>query len=146
MSDRSLSRTAFPDYMLDEIGYYVYRLVDPRNDATFYVGKGVGNRIFQHVAEAVMSSERISLKLDRIREIEAANLKVRHVVHRHGLTKKEAFEVEASLIDAYQLVGGEDVLTNLLGGHHSIARGAMGVDDLVAVHAADTAEIQMCCS
>jgi len=26
----------------DKIGYYVYRLIDPRNGQTFYVGKGVG--------------------------------------------------------------------------------------------------------
>lgn len=129
--------------MLHKIGYYVYRLVDPRTDATFYVGKGVGNRIFQHVAEAIKSSERVSLKLDRIREIEAANLKVKYVVHRHGLTEEEAFEVEASLIDAYQLAGGGDVLTNLQGGHHSFARGSMGVDDLVAVHAAEIADIEI---
>ena len=32
--------------------YYVYALVDPRTDQIFYVGKGVGNRFFQHIAEA----------------------------------------------------------------------------------------------
>lgn len=32
--------------------YYVYALVDPRTDQIFYVGKGVGNRVFQHIAEA----------------------------------------------------------------------------------------------
>ncbi len=28
--------------------YYVYCLVDPRNNQTFYIGKGKGNRIFAH--------------------------------------------------------------------------------------------------
>lgn len=32
-----------------QLNYYVYRLIDPRNGQTFYVGKGRGNRIFQHV-------------------------------------------------------------------------------------------------
>ena len=29
--------------------YYVYRLVDPRNKKTIYVGKGCGDRMLQHV-------------------------------------------------------------------------------------------------
>ena len=32
----------------EKIGNYVYRLIDPRNGETFYVGKGKGNRIFSH--------------------------------------------------------------------------------------------------
>lgn len=28
--------------------WYVYELVDPRNDKVFYVGKGCGNRMYQH--------------------------------------------------------------------------------------------------
>ena len=36
----------FPSEVIKELGYYVYRLIDPRNGETFYVGKGKGNRIF----------------------------------------------------------------------------------------------------
>ena len=36
----------------DSRKYYVYRLVDPRTLQTFYVGKGCGNRVFQHVKDA----------------------------------------------------------------------------------------------
>jgi len=32
-----------------EIGYYVYRLIDPRNGNVFYVGKGKGNQVFNHI-------------------------------------------------------------------------------------------------
>ena len=28
--------------------HYVYRLVDPRNNETFYVGEGYGDRVFAH--------------------------------------------------------------------------------------------------
>jgi hypothetical protein len=141
MSQRSLSRKAFPDYIIEKIGYYVYRLEDPRNGKTFYVGKGVGNRVFQHVAEAVKDSERVTLKLDRIRDIEADNVRVRHVIHRHGLTEKEAYEVEASLIDAYNVQ--DDGLTNIQGGYQNGERGQMGVDDVIALHLAEPIEIQI---
>lgn len=38
----------FSNEAISKMGYYVYRLVDPRNGQTFYVGKGKGNRIFAH--------------------------------------------------------------------------------------------------
>jgi hypothetical protein len=87
MSEASLVRTSFPESVIENIGFYVYRLIDPRDGRTFYVGKGNGNRIFQHVAEAVGLPDRSSLKLDRIREIERSGQSVRYIIHRHGLTE-----------------------------------------------------------
>ena len=45
--------TDFTTDVIEKIGYYVYRLIDPRNGNTFYIGKGKGNRIFQHVKGAI---------------------------------------------------------------------------------------------
>ena len=39
----------FPSDVCDKLGNYVYRLIDPRNGETFYVGKGKGNRVFSHI-------------------------------------------------------------------------------------------------
>lgn len=117
----------------DAIGVYVYRLVDPRNGETFYVGQGQGNRIFVHargvivaapqlahgVEEEPTDGDRQSLKLRRIQEIRNSGLQVLHIVHRHGLTAEAANEVEAALIDAYP------GLTNIQGGIGSGARGTM---------------------
>jgi uncharacterized protein len=128
-----------PEYMHDQVGYYVYGLIDPRDGKPFYIGKGLGNRLFQHANEALTSRDRSTLKLDRIREIKHQALEVQHVIYRHGLTEKEAFEVEASLIDAYGL--GRDALselTNVAGGHHGY-RGMMSVDDLIARYTLDEA-------
>ena len=49
----------------EALGYYVYALVDPRDRKIFYIGKGKGNRIFQH-AEAALVENTSDLKLDTI--------------------------------------------------------------------------------
>ena len=45
--------THFSPEVCEKIEYYVYRLIDPRNGQTFYVGKGKGNRVFAHVHDAL---------------------------------------------------------------------------------------------
>ena len=42
----------FTEDMSRNLGHYVYRLIDPRNGRTFYIGKGQGNRVFAHVLAA----------------------------------------------------------------------------------------------
>lgn len=113
--------------------YYVYRLVDPRNLQTFYIGKGCGDRVFQHANGVVkkialgLDEEIISLKEKLIKEIISAGKKVLPIIHRRGLTQKEALEVEAALIDAYP------GLTNVQRGY-GIDRGVITVDDFCAMY------------
>ncbi|MDQ2841048.1 MAG: hypothetical protein M3Y72_08425 [Acidobacteriota bacterium] len=137
VSDKSLDRTAFPQSVLEHIGSYVYRLVDPRNGQTFYVGKGTGNRLFEHVAEAASLPDRASLKMDRIREIEASGDRVRYVIHRHGLSDDVALIVESTLIDAYQ------DLSNAQVGHGAHSRGSMTVGELIGMYDRGVAEIDV---
>ena len=81
--------------------YYVYRLIDPRDGQAFYVGKGKGNRVFDHASQQMeisnapdVDEDETSLKLRTIGEIRAAGLEVLHIVHRHGMDDKTSFEVE----------------------------------------------------
>ena len=88
--------TKFSDETAERLGYYVYRLIDSRNGQTFYVGKGKGNRVFEHIKCALKeNASKENLKYKIIKEIKAAGLDVLHVIHRHGLTEKEAFLVES---------------------------------------------------
>lgn len=61
----------FSEEVCERLGNYVYRLIDPRNGETFYVGKGRNNRVFDH-AEGLPEileddSQTLGSKLDRIR-------------------------------------------------------------------------------
>ncbi len=108
--------------------YYVYRLIDPRNYETFYVGKGCGNRVFQHANNEkfkVKKSEEddVSLKKQQIQEILSEGKEVVAIIHRWNLTEDEAFEVEAALIDCYP------ALTNEQAGHGS-DYGVISAEDL----------------
>jgi hypothetical protein len=117
--------TWFSKEVTAQLKFYVYRLIDPRNGVTFYVGKGKGNRVFAHVAGALDNfngedystedDDESSDKIKLIRQIHADGLQVIHVIQRWGMTEDQAFEVEGALIDAYM----NDELSNIQSGHHA---------------------------
>lgn len=107
--------------------YYVYGLIDPRNDSVFYIGKGTGNRVFQHVAESGKNPDSEKMKLQRIKEIETSNVCVKHVLINWGLSESEAFAAEASLINLIKYISPE-ALTNIVSGHHS--SGCLTVEEI----------------
>jgi len=147
--------TNFSEETKKGINYYVYRLVDPMTGQTFYVGKGHGDRVFDHikaaadfydthinefnlkkddgnhakdkdpVAELADLKKRDPAKLKMIKEIESKGLEVIHIIQRYGLTEREAFEIEAAFIDFF----GLDLLTNEQKGRDS-DRGMIWTDAL----------------
>lgn len=114
----------FSDLVKRTLNYYVYALIDPRNDEVFYIGKGHGDRVFQHEEEA--KSEIESHKHERISDIHNAGFSVKKVIVLHNLTEELAFAAEASLINFMQYTA-PDQLTNLVSGHH--AEKAMTVEE-----------------
>jgi len=129
----------FPPEVIEELNYYVYRLIDPRNGDTFYIGKGQGNRVFQHLKCLISNEEEdqiLDLKFKRIREIKNSGLEVLHIIHRHGLDSSTAFHVEAALIDAFPGT------TNISGGHYSNEIGPMNAFEILTRYKAETAELQ----
>ena len=126
----------FSDYVSRQLGTYVYRLIDPRNGETFYVGKGKGNRLFAHAAgqqDPLGNEGAQEAKIKRIREILNAGFTVSHVIHRHGLDDATALEVEAALMDAYPGI------TNVQGGQGSAARGVMHAKEAIRLYEAKEA-------
>lgn len=105
---------SFTPEVCRELNYYVYRLVDPRNGRTFYVGKGKNNRVFAHAACALdryadadydpLTDDDENLKYRTIREIKNAGLEVIYIIQRYGMTEHDALVAESVLIDAYALL------------------------------------------
>ena len=119
-----------------QLDYYVYRLIDPRNGETFYIGKGKGNRVFAHASGDIAEEDEVSEKLRRVRDIRVSGFDVAHVIHRHGLDNKTAYEVEAALMDAYPGVA------NIAGGHYSSERGAMHANEIIQEYGAQIADFR----
>lgn len=104
------------------------------------MGKGIGNRVFNHLFEAVSNPQGTD-KLDRIRAIRSRGQAVECIIHRHGLTEKEAFEVESALIDFIGLTE----LTNAVSGHYAMERGQMSIKEVIAMYDAEPIQIAEPC-
>lgn len=96
--------------------YYVYLLMDPKDDSVFYIGKGTGKRAEAHMREA-RESDSETRKLEKIREIESREgtnnkLKIR-VIARFD-SEDKAYAVESVLM---HWMYNFEHLTNIQPGH-----------------------------
>jgi len=116
MNTKTIS--CFSEKALDSLnGFYVYALIDPRNEKVFYIGKGTGNRVFFHEIESGKTPKSEKAKLHKIQEIEKDGFTVKRLIVNWGLTEAEAFASEATLINLIKCI--PDIhLTNEVSGHH----------------------------
>lgn len=125
----------FDEKTRQELKSYVYMLLDPQDNKPFYVGKGVDNRVFNHLDCALTDIDIINAKYDKIREIIQRGQTVKHIIVRHGLNESEAFQIEASLIDSLTYCGL--LLSNMVGGHNSIEKGLMTSEEIKRLYNAE---------
>jgi hypothetical protein len=134
-----MAKVKIPFDTREALGFYVYALRDPRNGEVFYIGKGKGERILQHIAEANKDAKSEKAKLNRIKDIEAKGFEVEHLFLRTGMeSSDEALAIEQAVIDAFlanrATSNGASNLTNLVAGHEHDERGLASLDTVLARH------------
>jgi len=141
VTNHNSQNSEFSPYVIEQVGWYVYALQDPRDKKIFYIGKGRGNRVFAHAAAAIEESgDQLSAKLALIKQIQADNLRVNTFIIRHGISsEKAAYEIEAAMIDLLYLMDKSAdnkyfQLTNEVRGHHHDALGSMSTGNIVAIY------------
>lgn len=115
--------TEFVKNAIDELQYYVYIYSDPETKIPFYIGKGKGNRCFNHLFQTGESE-----KIKKLQELKAEGKEPVIEILVYGVDEETAFKVEAAAIDLI----GIDNLTNIHRGHHSGTYGRIDVDELNA--------------
>lgn len=134
----------FSSIVGEKLEWYVYALIDPRDGRLFYVGKGNGNRVFEHAQDAIKGTSETD-KLILIREILNSGNTVDTLILRHGISsEKQAYLVESALIDFCVMLVNRNFdlrtgLTNIVAGHHSEVFGIMSTSDVIALYEAPKA-------
>jgi len=89
--------------------FYVYALKDPREKPArpFYIGKGTGNRAWEHQLNIDDSDKGLLIKA-----ILESGQKVIHTIISENLTEHQALKIEAELISAFGIRSQGGLLTN----------------------------------
>jgi len=91
--------------------YYVYALIDPTTNVPFYVGKGKGQRKYEHTRPAYLKHH--NRKSAKIKSLLSQGLRPRIETWHEMLTEEEAFIHEINYIACYgRLDKGTGVLCN----------------------------------
>ncbi len=78
--------------------FYVYGLVDPRNSEVFYVGKGKGNRAYNHLIEEYYEGKGNKDKIKRIESVIGSGDQVDIHYYAKNLIERHAYILEEIII------------------------------------------------
>jgi len=137
--------TMFNREAAEAAGHYVYMLID--GEEAFYIGKGSGNRAFQHAQDELELADDetpMTAKLQRIREIRRRGDRVGVLLLRCGIaTSNDAYRLESLAIDLLTVGtrGMKFDLHNLVAGHRARSEGIMWADEFAAMYDAPPIEI-----
>lgn len=82
--------------------YYVYALMDPRNDAPFYIGKGTGRCAFHHLSQRYELNEHNLFKQNKINSIRRQGLEPQIKFLANDIEEEKiAYDLEAYYIKFY---------------------------------------------
>ena len=153
--ESSMEISEIPAEVAENLGFYVYLYIDPRNGQIKYVGKGTGRRATAHlnallkrcrelgkgagkgVVEHLADNRKVSEKTKWIEELNDAGLSPRIDILSRRLKKKQAFIVERSVID----VLGIPPLTNKVRGHGT-EQGRESLREIITWESAEETDIQ----
>ena len=77
--------------------FYVYEIIDPRDNKPFYIGKGRGYRMRCHLYSHILRKK--SPKNNRIKDILSEELKPIFMKVKKNLSETDAFNLEREIID-----------------------------------------------
>jgi uncharacterized protein len=124
----------FSKDVISKLKYYVYIYSDPDTNEIFYVGKGIGNRVFTHLNDI-----NDSVKYHFIKRIRDRGQEPKIEILTHGLEDEHtALKVEAAIID---LIGIEK-LTNKVRGWQSGVFGRIEVNQLISHYEREQVNIE----
>lgn len=95
--------------MLENI-YYVYALIDPRNNKPFYIGEGKGKRAWSHLI--FKSGCNNPHKDNVIKKIQSFGLEVKIEILHSNLTKQESIKLEEQIINEIGLENLSNICKN----------------------------------
>lgn len=123
------------DLFWGKLKWYVYKLIDPADNKVFYIGKGKGSRVVDHLKMAVaehhlLKDGGMSAKLSKIKEIcertdSDKNRPIHQIICHQLETEAEALRIEAILIQQTSDLTNEQV------GHNIDDFGSANLQELV---------------
>ena len=123
----------FPKNVIENLKNYVYIYSDPITEKIFYVGKGKGNRVFDHLKD-----KKECEKVAYLNELLEKGLKPKIEILIHGIEDDSVLRIESAIID---LLGLKN-LTNKQIGFKSAEFGRMTVKQIVSAYSKQKIQIE----